>query len=203
MKGEENLEVEVKFFVTDLPALRQRILSLNIPLHHPRIFEQNLRWDNAWDGLLRKGELLRLRQDSRTRLTFKGAAHPSSATELKVREELEVELDDFQKMAAILERIGFQPRQSYEKYRETFWAEGVEIVLDELPFGDFVELEGDEPAIRQMAETLGLPWDERILDNYLLLMNRLKQAYELPFEDCTFANFAGTNLTVAGILKRP
>lgn len=196
----ENLEVEVKFLVADLPALRQRILSLNIPLHIPRTFEQNLRWDNSWDGLLRKGQLLRLRQDSRIRLTFKGTAHSSSSNQLKVREEVEIELDNFEKMATILERIGFTPRQRYEKYRETFRANGVEIVLDELPFGNFVELEGDETAIRQMAEKLNLAWSERILDNYLLLMSRMQQVYALPFTDLTFANFAGTNLTIAAIL---
>lgn len=198
----EKLEVEVKFYVPDLAAFRERLLSAGATLHKPRIYERNVRYDNAWEGLRRKGQLLRLRQDTAVRLTFKGVAHndDNPALEAKVREELEIGIDDFDTAATILERLGFEAKQVYEKYRETFHLGPVEVVLDQMPFGNFVELEGDEPAIREAAGHLGLDWQRRILDNYLMLFGRLKEHHHLPFDDLTFANLTGLNVTIADIL---
>jgi adenylate cyclase class 2 len=105
-------------------------------------------------------------------------------------------------MEAILVRLGFVAFQSYEKYRETFTLQGVEVVLDEMPFGHFVELEGEEPALRAVASALGLPWAGRILDNYLNLMARVRAYYQLPFDDLTFANFAGRTIDLSPVLAR-
>ena len=40
----------------------------------------------------------------------------------------------------------------YEKYREAFDLNDLEIVLDEMPYGNFVELEGNEQAIKADSE---------------------------------------------------
>ena len=130
MAENNNLEAEVKFYVPDLDAIRRQLAAVGALLVQPRIYERNIRFDNAWEGLLRKGQLLRLRQDNRVRLTFKGIPPDDRPTEVKVREELEVEVSDFDTLALLLERIGFEPLQVYEKYRETFNLDGVEIVLD-------------------------------------------------------------------------
>ncbi len=92
------------------------------------------------------------------------------------------------------------PTQSYEKYRETFQLDAVEIVLDEMPYGNFVELEGKEDGIKEVAARLALDWSDRILDNYLSLMGQLQSHHELPFHDLTFANFEGLSVSVADVL---
>lgn len=199
MSGNNNLEVEVKFFVPDLAVIRERLLAARAEIVQPRIYEHNIRYDNAWDGLLRKGRLLRLRQDKIARLTYKGIPPEEIQSEVKVREELEIEISDFATTADILTRIGFEEKQVYEKYRETFQLGQVEVVLDEMPFGDFVELEGEENYIRETADLLQLDWDKRILDNYLALMSRLKEHHNLPFEDLTFGNFADLDISVADL----
>ncbi len=200
MSGDDSLEVEVKFHVADLQVVRDRLLAAGAVQEHPRQFEHNVRFDTPEEALRWGGRLLRLRQDERARLTFKGPALHPEGSEAKVREELEVSVDDFERTAAILGRLGFLPFQRYEKYRETFSLQGVEVVLDEMPFGSFVELEGDEPALRSVAARLQLPWAERILDNYLNLMARAKLYYDLPFDDLTFANFAGRQTDMAAVL---
>lgn len=200
MSADDSLEVEVKFYVADLQPVREGLLAAGAVREHPRQFERNLRFDTPEEGLRHSDQLLRLRQDERVRLTFKGPTLHQAGSEAKVREELEVNVDNFERMAAILGRLGFLPFQSYEKYRETFSLQGVEVVLDEMPFGVFVELEGEEPSIRGVAELLGLPWGERILDNYLSLMARVKAYYGLAFDDLTFANFAGLQTDLAAVL---
>ena len=186
----QNLEVEVKFLADDLDTLRDQLLSLGAQMTHARVYERNVRFDTPTEELLSREQLLRLRQDSRVRLTFKGRAAADATSEAKVREEIEVTVDDFDKMSLILQRLGFAPTQVYEKYRETYQLGEVEVVLDEMPFGHFVELEGAETDIREAAARLGFDWARRILVNYLAMMAYFKQIFQLPFDDATFENFA-------------
>lgn len=196
-----NVESEVKFLVADLAALRGRLLAAGATLRHPRTYERNVRLDTPDGALLGRQALLRLRQDQGIRLTFKGDTIQADRSEVKVREELEVAVSDFDLMAAILTRLGFGPVQVYEKYRETFRLGQVEVVLDEMPYGMFVEIEGhDESAIRAAAATLGLDWSKRLLTNYLALMAMVKEARALPFDDVTFANFARYPVDMADFL---
>lgn len=194
-----NLEVEVKFLVRDLATLRQRLIELGATLKKTRVFERNIRFDTEDEALLGRWELLRLRQDTAVKLTFKGLPPKAIKSEAKVREELEIEVSDFATAAAIVERLGFFPKQTYEKYRETFQLGSVEIVLDEMPYGDFVELEGPEEALKQMAEQLALDWSKRILGNYLLMMAQLKAFHNLPFHDLAFAHFSETDFAIADL----
>ncbi|MDT7602444.1 MAG: adenylate cyclase, class 2, partial [Acidobacteriota bacterium] len=48
------------------------------------------------------------------------------------------------------------PALVYEKRRETWTLDGVEIVIDELPFGWFAEIEGEREAILRAERKLGL-----------------------------------------------
>lgn len=194
-----NLEVEVKFLVDDISEIRERLMRLGAEPKHPRVYERNVRFDSPAGDLLAKDQLLRLRQDARSRLTFKGRSPADILSEAKVREEIEVTVDDFDRMSLLLQRLGFEPVQVYEKYRETFQMGDVEIVLDEMPFGQFVELEGAEDDIRHTAAELGFDWSRRVLVNYLGMMAVFKQIYRLPFDDVTFENFADHPISAAVI----
>jgi adenylate cyclase class 2 len=165
----------------------------------PRTYEKNIRFDTAWEGLRLQGKLLRLRHDVLSRLTFKGESPKDIDSEARVREELEVTVDDFETMSQILERVGFKQTQIYEKYRETFRLDEVEVVIDEMPFGDFVELEGNDSDLKKAAGKLGLDWKQRILANYLALMAMIKKSYNLPFNDVTFENFDGVDVSLADL----
>lgn len=196
MTVENGLEVEVKFLLAEPTAVRKRILQIGAQLTKPRVYERNVRFDTPDNALLSRLELLRLREDTAVTLTFKGPAAADLTSEAKVREEIETQVDDFEQMALILERLGFPPQQVYEKYRETFHLNGVDLVLDELPYGIFLELEGEEAAIREMTAVLDLNWEQRILANYLGMMDLLQRKHHLPFHDLTFANFEGQNLSI-------
>ena len=186
------LEVEVKFYVADITAVRDRLLSLETSqLKMVRLYERNVVFDTAVETLRHNQQLLRLRQDENVRLTFKGPAPDQQAqSQAKVREEIEVTLDNFDQMAHILDKLGFAPVLTYEKYRETFQVGAVEVVLDELPYGNFIELEGPDEALRPLAAQLGLDWSKRLLTNYLAMLAQVQAVYALEFVDLTFANFA-------------
>lgn len=194
------LEVEVKFMLRDLGAFRKRLVDMGAEVVAPRVFERNVRFDTVDEILLARQQLLRLRQDTRVRLTFKGPVAEDAISEAKVREEIELEIGDFDRMSAILQRLSFLPIQVYEKYRETYQWRGVEIVLDEMPFGDFIELEGSGTELKSVAEALGLDWSRRILANYLSLMELCRRSFNLPFSDLIFENFADLSVDMGKLL---
>ncbi len=194
------LEVEVKFLLTALNGVQESLLNAGAVLKKPRVYERNVRLDTHDEALLQRWELLRVRQDTAVRVTFKGLAVEDLTSEAKVREELEITVDDFDTAVTLFTRLGFKPVQIYEKYRTTFQLSGVEIVLDEMPFGNFVELEGTEAAIKETAVTLGLDWEKRVLGNYLALMGELKAHHNLPFSDLTFENFRDRPVSIEDVL---
>jgi adenylate cyclase, class 2 len=183
----KSLEIEVKFYVPDIDAIRARIRSLGA---QPKGggFETNIRFDDETMRLTREKKLLRLRQDTRCRLTVKSPPEKAD-TEFKIFRELEVDVSDSRNMTAILEQLGFYPRQVYEKHRETYLFDHTELCLDTLPYGNFLEIEGGRDDIRKAAAAMGLNWDKRITANYLSLFASLKKQLHLPFDDVTFENF--------------
>ncbi len=201
----QHLEVEVKFLLPELTAVRAQLLALGATVVWPRLFERNLCLDTPDEALRARDELLRLRQDTAVTLTYKGRSlEREQGSQAKVREELEVTVSDWQTAVAIFQRLGFVPTQVYEKYRETLCLETplgvVTATLDELPYGNFVELEGEERALREIAALLNLPWQNRLVTNYLALMSALQAKHNLPFRDLTFANFAGLTISVQDVL---
>jgi len=182
-------ETEVKFHVRRLSSFPARIEALGGRLLTPRNHEMNLRFDTADGALRRQGGALRLRRDSSCHLAFKGPSRWADG--IRVRDEFETTVGDFSSSESILHALGYVVIFEYEKYREVYEMDGAEIMLDELPFGDFIEIEGGLGALRPAAEKLGLKWTAAIADSYHSLFERLQAAAALPFRDLTFSNFDG------------
>lgn len=99
--------------------------------------------------------VLRLRRiEDRGILTYKQRLTSSSGMKHQLEEETAVEDPDA--MEAILEALGLSEAAIYEKRRET-WVRGVtEIVIDELPFGLFMEIEGTANDINDVEAKLAI-----------------------------------------------
>ena len=188
------LEIEVKFHPPEIKPIRDRMLAMGAN-HCGRVFETNVRFEDTSKSLKKRGILLRLRKDNRIRLTFKSSLS-SPDTQFKVHRELEVELGDFDACHSILEGLGFHPEQSYEKWRETFVLNNTNLLIDTMPYGVFLEIEGQKSDIRNIADRLGLKWEERILLNYLEIFEILQREEGLTFRDITFENFKAIHLDV-------
>jgi adenylate cyclase class 2 len=184
--AQDNLEQEAKFYLANLPGLRAKLEALQVELIHPRVFESNLRFDLPDGSLTSKGRVLRLRQDERVRLTYKGPAEIGG--EVTTRAEIEFEASSFANARALLEALGYEVSVMYEKHRTTYRLEGCEVVLDELPYGDFAEIEGPgAAAIQAVAAQLGLRWEARTSDSYLMLFSRLRLAGLVEAQHLSFS----------------
>lgn len=187
-------ELEVKFYLSRRTALERKLIALGGRLVNRRVHEVNLRFDTPDLTLLAEGKLLRLRQDDRVRLTYKGPGGVQSGARL--RQELEITASDFDTTRALVEALGFQMQMMYEKYRTTYTYGSVEIAFDELPTGDFVEIEGpDGDSIQRTAQQLGLSWERRILDSYTVLFERTRERLGFDFRDLSFENFEHLQVT--------
>jgi adenylate cyclase, class 2 len=183
-------ELEVKFYVPDLPALEKRLVDQGAALELPRVHEVNLRFDTPTEELSRTYQVLRLRQDTQARVTYKGPGIEQDG--VQQRRELEFSVSDFAAAQAVIEALGYQVVVMYEKYRTTYALGNVLVVLDEMPYGNFIEIEGpDGASIQKAARQLGVDWEKRILASYVFMFERLRQAKGWVFRDLSFANFAG------------
>lgn len=152
------LEVERKYLNVDFEILRGSLRELGAE-HLGAHFERNLVFDTPEARLRKSRRLLRLRTQEwpgRTRhlLTLKLSA-PNSE-HFKVREERELEIADASALQGLLEGLGYRVAARYEKIREPWRLEGVEVELDVLPFAQVVEMEGPAAHISRVQKRLGL-----------------------------------------------
>ncbi len=183
---ESPLETEVKFYVRDLARIEQRLLDLGASLIQPRILEINLRFDLPDRSLSAGQRALRLRQDSEARLTYKGP--PQHADKVSTRIELEFTVGDFETARQTLGALGYVEIASYEKYRATYQLDDFHIMLDELPYGDFIEIEGTSTdSIHTMADRLELDWNAAVENSYLALFEHFRAARGIQSTALTFA----------------
>ena len=92
----------------------------------------------------------------------------------------------------------------YEKYRTTYNLGNVIVVLDEMPYGNFVEIEGpDAESIKQVAADLKLDWEARCTDSYTLLFHELKDSHNLNVRHLSFEDFEGLHFTAKDFGLKP
>lgn len=199
-------EIEAKFHVLDLDGIRARLQSLGARLVQERVLETNIRFDLPDGGLRSEGRVLRLRQDTEARLTYKsGSVNEQGALN---RTEIEFVVEDFGKAKAFFEALDYQKLFYYEKYRTTYELQTsevlrdigglVHVMLDELPYGNFVEIEGEGvDSIRAVADRLGLRWDRAVPTSYHVLFDRVCAIHpELDSKELSFAALGGRNISV-------
>ena len=146
------METEVKIEVADLDAIGERLRALGA-IYLNTVDESNLYFDRD-DELRGRGESLRLRQDVRTRLTWKGTTNFQNG--VVQRPEVEITVGEFAATSEILERLGYRVVDRLAKRRATWRFPDAEVALDALSFGNFVEIEAPSDVVLRVARELGL-----------------------------------------------
>jgi len=188
-------EIEAKFYISRLESLKEKIVHSDAVLLEPRVLETNLRFDTEDNTLMQNQRVLRLRRDSQAHLTYKDSTSLQEGA--LVRREIEFEVSDFNAARDFLQALGYELVIIYEKYRTTYSLMDCEVLLDELPFGNFCEIEGKNIySIRMAADLLGLHWSDSIPTSYLGLFSQLRHTKKVQAENLTFQAFEGIHLTV-------
>lgn len=155
-------EIELKFLDIDVEQVKEKLLELGAK----KVFDgivQTVLFDFSDERLKNRNDLLRLRQmDDVSSLTAKLFVEHKS---LKVREELEVRIDDFDVMKKILFFLGLEESLVIVKHRISFVLDDARFEFDKhlknhafIP--EFLEIEAkDESAMNKYVDLLALTLD--------------------------------------------
>jgi len=156
------IEIEKKFRLTvEQGVMLDSLLPAAGAKLRGKAFEENIIF--AGQGLDQINRILRLRRcDGKAILTYKERL--DSDPSVRRRREVETEVAPPENMIEILSTIDIVPMLIYEKHRTTWDLADTEVTVDELSFGLFMEIEGDEDAIRTV---------ESLLDRVELKVERL------------------------------
>lgn len=177
-------EIEIKFRVDDLRALRRKLRASGFRVKTQRTHEVNTLYDLLGEKLRKRKELLRLRSyGSSWKLTHKSGG---KAGRHSSRVELETGVSDGKKMDAILQALGYSPSFRYEKLRAE-WNDGKgQVVVDQTPIGDYCEIEGPPRWIDATAKKLDVSPADYITKNYATLFAEWKQESHNSANEMTF-----------------
>jgi len=146
-------------------------------------FEENFLHKGG--DLKEKSAVLRLRKiGDTTILTYKEKFRED--LDIKHRLEYETKVSDVDATEKIIQALGFSLNVIYEKRRKTWHLDDVEVVLDELPFGLYMEIEGTAEEIEKAEKKLGVGDLEPETRGYPRLTiaqnNKVGEVYEARFE---------------------
>ena len=179
-------EVEIKFRVSSLDALTERLRALGFEQVTPRTHEMNTLFDLPGQPLRKRGDLLRLRKYGETWvLTHKSKSAEQEGAH-KSRIETETRIADGAKMEAILRALQFEPSFRYEKFREEWKGGEGHVVIDETPIGNFAEIEGPAEWIDATARDLGVDRKDYMKENYAALFFSWKRESGSKAGEMTF-----------------
>jgi len=168
-------EIELKILEIDEAKVLDRLKSIGAKqLSTERL--TTITFNNPYNNVL-----VRLRKiGNKTILTTK---KPIFHKDLKVREETEVEVDDFDKIFKILETLGFKQAMLQEKDRTSFKYKNSTIVIDKYPkIPVYLEVEGAEEEIKEIVKELGYSMEDTTKINvYRLFKEYGVDAKEMRF----------------------
>ncbi len=178
------LEREVKLRFDSPSAARAAILGAGASPLRGRRLQDDCLLDMPDERLRHRRCVLRLRMEpGRSLLTFKGPTQPSP---MKLREEIETVVADGERLLQMLEELGLTVWFRYQKYREEFAIADVIVAIDETPVGTFVEIEGSEHGITDLAHALARSPEDYVLDSYRSLFMQHRRSNGLPPGDMLF-----------------
>lgn len=126
----------------------------------------------AGPALVEKGAVLRVRK-TRDRATLTYKRRLDGGGDIKHQVEEETDVSDPAAIQRIILELGLRPVLVYEKRRKTWRTGEAEVMVDVLPFGNYVEIEGTVDAIHEAEALLGIADLETEEETYPRITARL------------------------------
>lgn len=166
------IEKEIKLKI-DLDIAKN---ILNNPLFkiEKATFQKTIRRDTEDLRYEKSGILLRTREEDKDKVvTLKKKLKTDGG--IFEREEYESNVGDVSVLNEIFEELGFTKSWIMEKFRIQGTYNGLTLCLDEVCFGIFLEIEGEESEIVGVLNDFSLDFDERITVSYWELWEEYKK----------------------------
>lgn len=154
MDDKRHIEIEVRFLEIDKKALVNKLRTLKAKDFGEELLDEVIFYSDKthaekwWVRLRKHSDKIVLSYKNRPQATIDGT------------EEIEFEVNDFEKTKIFLEKIGLKAVRVQEKLRHAFLLGTVTVDIDTWPtVPPLVELEGpSKTELKKAAKTLGLDW---------------------------------------------
>lgn len=180
----KRVKQEVKIDVGDMDIIKK--LRENKAVLLGSCKEVTTRYDTEDRQFENLGKYIRVMEGFKNCITLKEKTDESET--LFVRDEFEIEIDDVENAKIILEKIELVPILRMEKYRLKWNLNGIRINLDELPFGIYMEIHGNEKDIKTAMEILKIQNEEKIIGTYWDIYSEYKLKNNWKDDNITFSN---------------
>lgn len=186
MTTKNNIETEYKFLIKDKNNL---ILKLDGMVKDSRKkknrqYQSNTMFDNSSGLMKTTNGRIRVRVLGETGekvLTYKKPIDSEDGAKREI--EYEIKFVDFSdNVEKILEMMEFLSSTSYERYQTKWTIGSTQISLDEYPFADFLEIEGEKEEITKIAVKLGYPVSDGLIKPVDTLFQEWRKERGLPFK---------------------
>ena len=175
-------EYEVRILEINRDEMISKLEELHATFEWDRVqkryvYDFQPKTENKWIRLRTNGE--------KTTLTIKNLV----TSEIDGTQELEVEVDSFERCNLILKELGYEAKGYQENRRRQYDFNGVEIDIDDWPMiPTYMEIEGASPdAVYNALEALGFSREDATTRDvegiYLDYGYRLQEIYDLKLEE--------------------
>ena len=168
----KTIQKQVKFQIKDFDIISKKLIDLEA-VFIGGFFEKTIRYDTDDHCLFDQGIFIRTKSGLRNVLTLKEKTDENDNALLE-RYTTEVEIENIEKMEYILSRMGFTNKVIMEKYRLYFKWNHIEISIDELRFGIYLEIKGEDKEIKKLSKQLGFKNKDMITVTYWDIYDKIK-----------------------------
>lgn len=164
-------EIELKLKVSNKKAIVEKLLKIGAVPKSKR-HQTDILYDSNFFDFGNYDQSLRLRiekwdNQQKAKLAFKGTPK-HTASGHKIRDEFETVVDP-EPARKLLSSIGFKEVATIKKTRTEYRLGNLEILIDELKFGTFIEFEGSPEEIEGARKKLGLGKAKPVRKGYIFL----------------------------------
>lgn len=156
-------EIEIKFKIEEKDNIRKKLFDLGGVPKKP--YNQTT-YGFFSHNSIEKGIFPRIR-DEHGKIVLTVKIRPKKKTDYFERKEYSMEILNVDDGKGIMKSMGYDQVRVFKKNREEWKFDKVEIVLDKLYFGIYIEIEGPKKEIEKMVKRLGFEKKERITKAYL------------------------------------
>jgi adenylate cyclase class 2 len=183
-------EYEAKFYPINKDKYRKSLKAIGALLITPeRKMRRSIVDNHSFPSL--KADYVRVRDEGdKVRLSVK--THAREGGNLSDQQEIDVEVNDYDKTIKILESLGIKLDRYQETLRETWSYEGAEITIDTWPgLEPYSEIEASsEEKVKEIATKLQFDWDKKIITSCIeIYMKKYNLSVEETLKRSSYITF--------------
>ncbi len=158
------LDRQIKFKIDNIDTILNKFRNLNA-VFIDGVFEKTTLFDNENGELQKNGIFIRTRNGYENTLTLK-ERDDSLKHDYFERKKTTIEIENVDDMNYVLKVMGLINNKVMEKYRLSWIIEQINVTIDELPYGVFLEIHGDDKEINKICELIDIKKENIINETY-------------------------------------